>query len=86
VIQGIVQRNLFRYGQFAATAVRTVQAEPAAVIRTPLTAGAVRTGMFFGSFIRHQRATLLLTILPSMSYVTKLIHSHCHADFPYELH
>ena len=52
-IQGIVQRNLFRNGQFATAAACGVQTEPAAVIRTPLAAGAVRTGILFRSFVRH---------------------------------
>ena len=52
-IQGIVQRNLFCHGQLATTAACGVQTEPAAVIRAPLAAGAIRTGMFFRSFVRH---------------------------------
>jgi len=65
-IERIVQCYLLRLGKLAA-ALLLAQAEPAAVIGTPLAEGAVGTRVFFYRFICHQYTTFRFTALPSSS-------------------
>ena len=53
-VQRIIDGDLLGNGQFLASAAAwVVQAATATVIGTPLTKGAVGTGMFFGSLVGH---------------------------------
>jgi hypothetical protein len=72
VIQGFVQSNLFRHGKLATTAACIIQTEPAPVIRTPLTAGAVLAGVFFRRVIRHQQAALFMIVLLPAGWILRL--------------
>jgi len=54
VVQLFEQLDLLGNGELATAAAASFQAEPAAVIRTPLAVSAIRTGMFLGGLVAHQ--------------------------------